>query len=153
MKVEPFEVAEGGEFPLCRQLSVFLENRLGQLLRLTKLIDSDPILIRGIAVEGTVDCAIVRLIVTDPEAAVRTFRDAGYAVSESEVLIVEVPPGHRGIIAIASALIKAEVNINYVYTMWGRDNQPALAVQVDNMPEAVNALLAAGMTILNQNDL
>ena len=45
MSLEPLRTASGSDFPLCRQLSVFVENRLGQLLRLTRLFEKDELLV------------------------------------------------------------------------------------------------------------
>jgi hypothetical protein len=155
MNAEPLETAEGSDFPFCRQLSVFLENRLGQLLRVTRLLDDEPVHILGLAVEGTVDCAILRLLVNDPDRARLVFREAGFAVSESELLVVEVPPGRRGLITVCAALIAGEININYVYTVWPShdEGRPCVAIQVDNTANAAQVLAAKKFRVLDQSEL
>lgn len=150
----PFETAEGHDHPCCRQISVFLENRLGQLLRVTRLFEDEPVHILGLSVDASVDCAIVRLLVDDPDVAHQILTDANFAVSESEVIVVELPAGKRGIITLCSALISAEVNINYVYSIWaGKERKPCLAVQVDDVQTGVRTLLAQKFQILTQMDL
>ncbi|TWT44539.1 hypothetical protein RAS1_09540 [Phycisphaerae bacterium RAS1] len=155
MSIEPLETAEGAEYPGCHQLSVFLENRLGQLLRLVRVLEAESISILGLCVEGTVDCAIVRLLVDQPELARRMFTDAGFAVSESEILVAELPPGQRGIASVAAALIAGEVNINYLYPVWaaGEWHGPCLAIQVDNLVQAVGVLRAKRLRVLSQDEL
>lgn len=154
MNVEPLETAEGSDYPCCRQLSIFLENRLGQLLRITRLLEDEPIHILGLSADASVDCAIARLLVDDPDLARRTLTDAQFALTESEMLVVELPPGRRGIMTICSALISAEVNINYVYTVWAsRDRRPCLAIQVDDVPNAIQVLLSKKFRVLDQDEL
>lgn len=154
MNVEPFQTAEGSAFPHCRQLSVFLENRVGQLLRITRLLEDEPVAILGVAVDASVDCAIVRMLVNDPDAAAQILSDARFALSESDILVVVLPAGRRGILTICSALISAEININYVYSVWaGRDRQPCLAIQVDDVQAAVPVLRAKNFQVLDQADL
>ncbi len=155
MNLEPLETAEGSEFPCCRQLSVFLENRLGQLLRITRLLENEPIVILGLSVEGTVDCAILRLLVNDPDLARSVLRDAGYAVSESEMLVVEVPPGRRGLMTVCAALIAGEININYVYAVWPSNDEgrPCVAIQVDNVASAGAVLASKKFRVLDQSEL
>jgi hypothetical protein len=154
MDLEPLETAEGGEFSGCRQISVFLENRLGQLLRLTRLFDGADVVIAAISVEGSVDCAIVRLLVNDPDTAHEMLNSAGFAIAESEVLVVELPPGRRGIMAVAAALISAEVNINYVYPLFATEGVPArMAIQVDNLPNAGAVLNARRVKLVAQHEL
>jgi hypothetical protein len=154
MNSEPLETLEGSEYPCCRQLSVFLENRLGQLLRVTRLLESEPVFILGMAVEGTIDCAILRLLVNDPDRARQLFSDHRFAVSESELLLVELPPGPRGIMTVCAALITGEININYVYTVWpSEEHGPCLAIQVDQPGSAVQVLKQKKFRVLDQSEL
>ena len=104
----------GSDFPHCRQLSVFVENRLGQLLRLTRLFEKDNLSILAVSVEGATECAIVRLLVDSPDAAHEALSDAHFAVTETELLVIELPRGKRGITSICEALIAGEVNMNYL---------------------------------------
>jgi hypothetical protein len=67
MQREPLETMESNDFPAVRQLSVFVENRVGQLLRLTKLFDASDTRILAISVLHGVDCAICRMILDDTD--------------------------------------------------------------------------------------
>ena len=69
MDIAPLETAEAHDYPTIRQQSVFIENRVGQLLRLTKLFDQTDIRILAVSVVYSVDCAIVRMILDDPDNA------------------------------------------------------------------------------------
>ncbi len=154
MNVEPFQTAEGSDYPCCRQLSIFLENRVGQLLRITRLLEDEPVLILGVSADASVDCAIVRLLVDDPDLAHQVLTDARFAVSESEILVVGLPAGKRGILAVCSALIGAEININYLYTVWATaERKPCLAIQVDNPVGAIPVLRSRQFEVLDQSDL
>lgn len=154
MQVEPFQTAEGSSYPACRQLSVFLENRIGQLLRITRLIEDEPILILGLSVDSSVDCAIVRLLVNDPDLAHQILTDARFAISESEILVVALPTGKKGIQTICTALITAEVNINCLYTVWAtKQKLPCLAIQVDDFQNAVHVLQSKKFRVLEQHEL
>lgn len=154
MNVEPFQTAEGSDYPYCRQLSIFLENRVGQLLRITRLLEDEPVHILGISVDASVDCAIVRMLVDDPDLAHQILSDAHFALSESEILVVELPVGKRGILTVSHALISGEVNINYVYTVWATEERsPCLAIQVDDVQSAVRVLSGKKFRVLNQSEL
>ncbi|MBI5863727.1 MAG: hypothetical protein HZB38_04320 [Planctomycetes bacterium] len=154
MALEPLGTAEGSEFPLVRQISVFLDNRLGQLLRLTKLFDASEIHILAISVDGSIDCAIVRIIVDDPDEASRMLREARFPVSETDLLVVELPSGKRGMMAVCAALISGEININYTYPLLPGTNRGAcIAIQVDNLPQAAAILTDKKFRVLDQSQL
>lgn len=154
MALEPLETAHGGDHHGCQQLSVFLENRVGQLLRLTRLFEGTELHILGISVESTIDCAIVRIMVDDPDTAHRMLCDAGFAVAMSEVIVVELPPGKRGMLVLCRALLSGEVNIDYIYPMIATSSLPAcMAIHVDNMALAVSNLVRQKFRVLDQSDL
>lgn len=154
MNIEPLETAEGSEYPTCRQLSIFVENRLGQLLRLTRLLEGEAIRILALSVESSVDCAIVRLIVDDPDAARAIITDGRFAVSESDVLVVELPPGKRGLMTVCAALIAGEINVNYAYPLLAsKDRGACMVIQVDNLPTAAAVLSSKRFRVLQQSEL
>ena len=153
MSLEPLETAAGSDFPLCRQLSVFVENRLGQLLRLTRLFENTNVRILAVSVEGATDCAIVRLLVDDPDDAHQMLTEGQFAVSEAELLVVQLPPGKRGIRSICEALIAGEVNMNHLYPLLPHDKHGAcVAIQVDNLPLAASVLSSREFKLLDQSD-
>ena len=81
MSRQQYETLEGQSFAGVRQLSVFLENRLGQLLRLTQIIEHKEVKILGISVLDSIDHAVVRLLCNDPDDAIDVLKGAGFAVS------------------------------------------------------------------------
>lgn len=154
MSLEPLETASGSDYPLCRQLSVFVENRLGQLLRLTRLFEKDDLRILAVSVAGATDCAIVRLLVDDADAGHETLTDAHFAVTESEVLVVELPSGKRGLRSICEALIAGEVNMNYIYPLLPDNKHGAcVAIHVDDLSQAATVLTSRKFRLLDQSDL
>ncbi|MBN2447879.1 MAG: hypothetical protein JXO22_14195 [Phycisphaerae bacterium] len=154
MALEPMETAHGSDCPCCVQLSVFLENRVGQLLRLTRLLQDHPVHILGMSVDALVDCSIVRMLFDDPDAAHGLLTSGGFTVAQTEVLVVEMPPGKRGIMTIFGTLIGGEVNINYLYPLIATESRPTcLAIHVDHLDQAGAALIQRKFRVLDQSDL
>ena len=81
MEIEPLGTAEAHDDPTIRQQSVFIENRVGQLLRLTRLFDQTDIRILAVSVVYSVDCAICRMILDDPDRAAEVLSQSGFHVS------------------------------------------------------------------------
>jgi hypothetical protein len=152
--MEPFETAEALGFPTVRQQSVFIENRVGQLLRLTRLLDSTDTRILAVSVVYSVDCAICRMILDDPDTAQRVLVDAGFQVSESELIVVSLPHGKRALLHTWAALLGGEVNIHYTYPLLIQPKgAAALAVLPDNLELAVQVLRDRGFSMLDESDL
>lgn len=154
MDSEPFETAYAEGFPTCQQLSVFFENRVGQLLRLTRLFDQTDIHILALSVVNSVDCAIIRMIVDDPDKAFELLTQSGFAVNQTDILVVSLPAGKRALLHTWVAFLSAEVNVAYAYGLLPQiGGLSALAVQADQLEHAAESLRLKGFTVLDQADL
>ncbi|MEP0843721.1 MAG: acetolactate synthase [Phycisphaerae bacterium] len=149
----PFETLEGDALPAVRQVSVFLENRCGQLLRLAKAIEDKDVRIVALSILDSVDFAVVRLMFDRVDDAVEALRESGFAVSIVELLVVCLPPGKRGLLAVWSALLSSEVNVSYCYPLMPLRAGPAIALSVDNLEMAIDTLESKGFTLLSEADL
>ena len=154
MALEPFETAEAHGVPTVRQQSVFVENRVGQLLRLTQLFGRTDIRILAVSVVYSVDCAICRMILDDPDKAYDILTGAGFQVSETEVMVVSLPHGKRALLHTWAALLGAEINIHYTYALLIRPKgSAAIAVVPEDIEAAVRILREQKFDLLDQQDL
>ena len=154
MAIEPFETAEAQGCPTVRQQSVFVENSVGQLLRLTRLFDQTEVRILAMSVVYAVDCAICRMIVDDPDRSYDLLTESRFKLSETELLVVSLPHGKRALLHTWATLLGAEINIYYTYPLLIRPGgNPAIAVLPDNIEAAVTILRERGFGVLDQQDL
>lgn len=154
MSIEPFQTAEAHDTPTVIQLSVFLDDHVGQLARMTRLFERTQVHILGLMVVNLTDSAIVRLIVDDPEEAASILSDNRFPVKETEVLVVCVPHGKRGLLNLWSAVLSAEINVHYTYALLGlAHGRPTIALHPDNIGMAHEVLVDRQFVVLSQGDL
>jgi len=154
MAIEPFQTAQGHALPTVRQQSIFVENRVGQLLRLTRLFDQADIRILAVSVVDSVDCAICRMILDDPDKAYDVLSVSGFKVSETELIVVSLPHGKRALLHTWVALLEAEINIHYTYPLLVRPkDRAAIALAPDSIEAAIQTLREKKFDVLSQNDL
>ena len=98
-----------------KQLSVYLENRAGELAELCKILEKHSINIIGICAVDTIEEAVLRIVPEDEPAACSILKESGFAVIETEILAIEIPnvPGATG--SVAARLSRAGINIDYIY--------------------------------------
>jgi hypothetical protein len=144
---------EGARLPSVRQLSVFLDNRVGQLLRLAQLFQNKDIRILGLCVDDSVDYAVVRLLFNYPDQAVSILRSSGFVVSSAEIIVVSLPPGKHGLLSVWKCLLSCELNIGYCYPLLSCRAGPAIALSVDNLRIATDTLIRHGFEVLGEEDL
>ena len=63
------------------QISVFLENRAGQLAEITKVLADNGIDLRAISIAETADYGVLRMIVDNAEKATGILLTNGYILS------------------------------------------------------------------------
>ncbi|QGP92398.1 ACT domain protein [Neomoorella glycerini] len=132
-----------------KQLSVFLENKSGRLAAVTRLLAGQGINIRALSIADTSDFGILRLIVNDPEQAYAVLKEAGFTVSLTEVLGVEMPDRPGGLSNILSILEEAGINIEYLYAFIGKGDNGALVIfRVEELDKAITILQDKGITIV-----
>src|SRR5947209_2014529 len=98
-----------------KQFSVFTANRLGRLHDLISLLATHDVHVLGLTVLDTTDSAIIRLVTDDPEQARELLHKNEFAFTESELLVVELVAATE-LNKMMSALLEAEININYLYS-------------------------------------
>jgi hypothetical protein len=82
------------------------------------------------------------------------FEQAKLPITESDLLVVQLPDGPHPLPRICKALLAAEINIDYAYQLLvGTQVLPALELRVDDLETAVSTLRSQGYTILTENDL
>ncbi len=135
------------------QLSLFLENRPGQLIEPLRVLARAGIDIRTLNLADTQDFGILRLILADWQAGAAALRQAGYVTNVTEVVAVEVPDRPGGLSETLHALRRNDINVEYMYSAARRSGERAIIVfRVDEVTRAVAALRAAGVTVLERLD-
>jgi hypothetical protein len=140
--------------PLVRQFSVFLENKVGALLNLTRTLSESNVHVCGISVVDTADASVVRIVVDDPDRCREALGRAGIAVNEASLLVVELPGGPEKLDTVLRGLVAAEVNIQYTYSLMIRPHDKALlALHCEDSEFARDVLLKDGHSVLSQKDI
>jgi hypothetical protein len=149
-----FATSRGRDWPSVRQFNVFLENRLGALMQVVRLFETTDIRIVSLTIVDSADTAIIRIVLSDPERALEIFHRAKLPVTETDLLVVQLPDGPQPLLQICKALLAAEININYAYPLLvGPQGRAALALHVDTHDSAVQTLANKSFSVLTENDL
>ena len=149
-----FSTARGRDWPSVRQFNVFVANRLGGLAHVVRRFESSDIRIVSLTVVDSADCAIIRMVLSDPERALELFEQAKLPVTESDLLVVKLPEEPHPLLQICKALLSAEINIHYAYPLLvGPHGSAALALHVEDHEMAAQTLASKGFVLFTEGDL
>ena len=134
------------------QLSVFIENKSGALVRVLRLLKQENIQLIATTIADTVDYGIFRIICSQPEKAYNVLRDAGVAVLLCEVLAVELDD-RPGKAADAIELFAGEgISIAYLYSFL-LNGKGVLIFRTDNAEKAAEIITSNGLNVIGEKDL
>jgi hypothetical protein len=131
------------------QLSLFLENKPGQMGEPCRLLAAAGIDIRTLTLADTERFGILRVIVSDWQAARTLLDGAGYVVNVAEVVAVEVPDRPGGLAGLLDLFEDSGVNIEYMYAFTsGRAGRAVLIFRFDRPDAAIEHLRMRGVNVL-----
>ncbi len=134
------------------QFSIFTPNRLGRLHDLIRLLFAQGVHVLGLMVLDTTDSAIIRIVVDDPDRARDLLHREEFPFTESNLVVVEVNPTDLN--RLMSALLEAELNINYLYSFIPQpDGKPVIGLSMEDNETAEQALRRHQFKTLKQTDI
>jgi len=149
-----FDTMRGKDYPTIRQFTVFLENRVGQLMEVVRRFEGSSIRIVALNINDSTECSIVRLVLNKPENAREVLERAGLAIIESDLIGIELPETDQPMLKICTALLRAEINLVQAYPLLLRPGgQSAVALMVDNIELAQQTLAERGFHMINEDEL
>ena len=137
-----------------KQISVFVENKPGRLAELTDYLNQHGIDMRALSIAEAEDFGVVRMIVDDAYKTSCVLKEAGYVVSITPVLAVEIPDEPGSLYKIMKILGDGGVNLEYTYAFLTRKQNTAyIILRVENNEKAVEVLGRQGIHTICQDSI
>ena len=134
------------------QLSIFIENRSGTLIKVLNVLKQAGIQIIASTIADTAEYGIYRMICNESQRAFEELRAAGIAVALSDVFALELDntPG-RAADAIRT-FSEANINIDYLYSFLLR-GKGILVFRIEDTEKARKVILDNGLKYINEENL
>ena len=126
---------------IVKQVCAFIENKTGRLSELADLLASNGIDISALSLADSTDYGILRMLVSDPETAVRVMRDSGVVAKITEAIAVaidDIPGGFANVVHILST---QNFEVKYMYASVGHIHGKALMILGIDNPAAAEAII------------
>jgi len=137
-----------------RQVSVFLENRPGQLAEVTRLLSENEINLRAINVAEVADYGIIRLITNHTTKTKDLLLEYGFVAQVSEVVCAIVPDKPGGLNETLGIIADAGLDIEYMYSILGnKSDKSYMIIKVDDIEKAEKILSEKNMAVSEMDDL
>lgn len=133
-----------------KQISVFLENKLGRLADITEILKNNSIDIRALSIADTTNFGILRLIVNVPDLAEKQLKAAGFTVSITNVIGIGIDDKPGGLALALKILNDNGIAVEYMYAFISRDENTAFViVRVEDNEKAAAVLTKEGLRVFD----
>lgn len=137
-----------------KQVTVFVENKQGSLVAITDTLAKHNVNIRALSIADTQEFGILRLIVNDTAAAVKTLADEGHLINTTDVVGVKIGDAPGKLSKALEVLDAAGINMEYLYAFMTRTERHAYVVlRVADNAAAESALENAGFHLITDADV
>ena len=136
-----------------KQLSVFLENKAGQLEELLKILADEKINIFSASLADTNDFGVLRILVNDTDRAYQVLKSKGITSKANDVIGVSVPNQIGGLHKVAQIILGAGIDISYIYGLSVANGGANIVMKTDDQEKTVRLLKENDITLLRQEDL
>jgi len=124
-----------------QQISVFLENRAGELANIVELLAENQIDLLALNIAEAADYGVLRLIADAPHKAAELLKEKGFIVKLTPVVQVPVPHCPGGLNEVLRKIASAEIDIEYMYSVLNQRNGLAYMIFRVADPDCLDAAL------------
>ncbi len=137
---------------IIKQLSIFLENKTGRLAEISEILGKAGINMSAFSVADTSDFGILRLIVSDPEKALKELTKKDFSVKLTDVICLNVPNTPGALSKAMKILKEASVEIEYMYA-YSLGESAISVIKPQDIDKCIEVLQAQKLELIAANSL
>lgn len=134
------------------QLSIFIENRSGTLIKVLDALKEANIQIIASTIADTAEYGIYRLICSEPMRACEELKKANVAVALSEVFAIEIDDQPGRAAEAVKVFSEAGISITYMYSFLLR-GKGILIFRTDDKEKAISVIESNQLKSIADSDL
>lgn len=138
---------------MIRQLSIFAENKKGAMNRITQILFDAGINMNTLITNDSAEFGIIRMLVSDTDAASKALIAAGYMCHSDYVAAAEIGDECGSLNGLLSVISDGNINIDYIYVTYNTlSRQPVAILKTTDLMEVEEFLQARGYKTLERID-
>ena len=139
---------------LIDQISIFVSNQHGRLTDITSVLVDAGIDIRALSLADTTEFGILRLIVSDPDAAEEALKGRNVIVRKTKVIAALLDDKPGALNSVLKVLTDVNISIEYAYAfITPKDDDACVILRVEENERAIKTLTENGVKLLAPQDI
>jgi len=143
-------VSERKGVKVLKQITVFLENKPGRMEEVTGCLANCGINLHALSIADTTDFGILRIIVSEPEKAVKVLKENNFMVKTAEVAAIAIGHSPGSLHTVLQKLRELNISIEYMYAFTSRhkEHDAIVILRLDNQSDVIDKLASGGIFVL-----
>ncbi len=135
-----------------KQLSVFIENKVGRLESVTEILMEHNINIASFSLADTSEYGMLRMIVSDPEEGRRILKEEGFSAKLTDVIAVKIAQKPGTLHEVLKIIFEANLSVEYMYTLATVGKDTSIIMKISNPERALELLNANNYEVCTAKD-
>lgn len=132
-----------------KQLSIFLQNKIGSLSKPLEILSANDINIRAMCMADTSEFSILRLVVDKPDMGKEALENENFIVKITEIIGVEMNDTPGGLTAVLKVLKDNMIDLEYLYAFTHeKEGKAILLLHSDDIENLITALTENNIPIV-----
>lgn len=124
-----------------QQLSIFLQNRVGNLSKPLELLSQNNVNIRALCMADTSEFGILRLVVDNPQKGKEILEENNFLVKITDIIGVEMTDTPGGLTSVLKVIRENNVDLEYLYAFThDKVGKAILLLHSDDLEGLISAL-------------
>ena len=137
-----------------KQLSIFLQNRMGSLYKPLEVLTVADVNIRAMCMADTSEFGILRLVVDDPEKGKKALEENNFLVKITDIIGVEMNDSPGGLTTVLGIIRDNLIDLEYLYAFsHEKEGKAILLLHADDIDELISVLTENKMTIVSAEEV
>ncbi len=137
-----------------KQLSIFLQNRMGSLSKPLEVLSENDVNIRAMCMADTSEFGILRLVVDNPEKGKEALEEKNFLVKITEIIGVEMYDGPGGLTSVLKVIKDNEIDLEYLYAFTHKiENKAILLLHADDIDNLISVLTENNITVVPSKEV
>ena len=132
-----------------KQLSIFLQNKMGSLSKPLEVLTVANVNIRALCMADTSEFGILRLVVDDPIKGKEALEENNFLVKITDIIGVEMNDNPGGLKAVLDIIKENLIDLEYLYAFTHeKEGKAILLLHADDIDHMISVLSENNITIV-----
>ena len=137
-----------------KQLSIFLQNRMGSLSKPLEVLSNADVNIRAMCMADTSEFGILRLVVDDPIKGKEALEENNFLVKITDIIGIEMNDAPGGLTSVLDVIRDNLIDLEYLYAFsHKKEDKAILLLHADDIDKLIDVLSKNNIPLVSAEEV